>query len=340
MEDTVQKEIRIEDENVNVGVDFTLFGDKDKFTHIVNLEKASVTDCINYYIQYKSKNKQQAQRTFNGLRHHIVNLEKQYSITLYPVVVGDMFWNQFHNYLFGKGMAPSTIDYLSSKLSTVLRWSAKYGAKISPTLDDCYLSSMKAPNAKPKISLSQDEVSRITYFDIDSINCRPQMKETLKKVRDQFVLACFLGQRYSDIVRVEPDNFKGSMFTITQQKTGNTAVVDIKKIAAYPKVVKQILEKYNYCAPYPKDVSDYNRYLHKLFFYAGFDEEIKYEYKVKGRIISKTFKKWQLISSHTARRTMITNCVQRGVNTEEVRRASGHKSEAAFSGYICWNADE
>ena len=45
--------------------------------------------------------------------------------------------------------------------------------------------------SKPKVTLTQDEVSRITYFDIDSLNVRSQCKRTLKRVRDQFVLACF-----------------------------------------------------------------------------------------------------------------------------------------------------
>ena len=32
--------------------------------------------------------------------------------------------------------------------------------------------------------------------------------ETLEKVRDMFVLSCNLGQRYSDMVRISPENFK------------------------------------------------------------------------------------------------------------------------------------
>ena len=34
---------------------------------------------------------------------------------------------------------------------------------------------------------------------------------------------------------------------------------------------------------------------------------------------------------------MITNAVQRGLHSEKVRRASGHKSENAFARYIVWN---
>ena len=86
-------------------------------------------------------------------------------------------------------------------------------------------------------------------------------------------------------------------------------------------------------------ISNYNKKIHELFKLAGFDEDIVYEWKVNGVLHKKTFKKYQLISSHTARRTMITNNVERGLNVEEIRRASGHKSESAFGKYVLWNND-
>ena len=49
--------------------------------------------------------------------------------------------------------------------------------------------------------------------------------ETLEKVRDMFVLGCNLGQRYSDLVRINPENFRNQR--IVQQKTGNKCFVPI-----------------------------------------------------------------------------------------------------------------
>lgn len=324
------------DNIITNNADFNQFNNITKFSDLIDLSSSTVLECINSYIEFKGKSCPQRRKQYSQLINHLTNVEKEYHVSFIPVVIGDIFWAQFHNYLFGKGLASSTVNNLCSKLSAVLKWSAKYGAKISPTIDECYVNTT---DARPKISLSQDEISRITYFDIDSIKCRPQLKATLKKVRDQFVIACYVGQRYSDVKRISPDCFKLDVFKIVQQKTGNTAVVDFKKIAAYPSVVRHLLEKYDYKAPYPHDVSMYNRYLHKLFYYAGFDEEIVYQYKCQGTIRTKTYKKYQLVSSHTARRSMITNAVQRGLNNEEIRRASGHKSESAFSKYILWNED-
>lgn len=313
---------------------FSIFGDTKKFEHMINLSNSTLLECVEQYMSNREKSKPNIRSQYRMVINYIKQIEEANNISLMPIVIGDLFWHMFHNYLFEKGLATSTVNNLSTKICAVLRWSAKYGATVSPTLNEFQIQQS---NSKPMISLSQDDVSRITYFNIDDLPLAPQRKRTLKKIRDQFVLGCFLGQRYSDLKRIEPDCFHDSIFEIVQQKTGNRAVVDIKKITAYPKVVQTILKRYKYTAPYPFNISGYNKGLHQLFRLAGFTEEVKYECKIKGKITTKSYKVYELISSHTARRTMITNCIQRGLHTEQVRRASGHTSESAFAKYVCWN---
>ena len=71
-------------------------------------------------------------------------------------------------------------------------------------------------------------------------------RRTLERVRDMFVLLCNLGQRYSDIRRISPENFERNLFRIIQQKTGNKAVVDIDRYAIVPKLTYSLLKKYGY----------------------------------------------------------------------------------------------
>ena len=58
-----------------------------------------------------------------------------------------------------------------------------------------------------------------------------------------FVLLCNLGQRYSDIRRISPENFERNLFRIIQQKTGNKAVVDIDRYLN--SLLKEIGEEFN-----------------------------------------------------------------------------------------------
>ena len=48
----------------------------------------------------------------------------------------------------------------------------------------------------------------------------------------------------------------------------------------------------------------------------------------------KIFEKWELISSHTCRRSFCTNMYLSGFPAEELMRISGHKSPVAFIRYI------
>jgi uncharacterized lipoprotein YajG len=105
-----------------------------------------------------------------------------------------------------------------------------------------------------------------------------------------FVLGCNLGQRYSDLVRISPENFKNNMFSIVQQKTGNKCFVPIDSLSINSEMTKAILKKYNYTAPYKGDINNYNTYLHQLLHHIGgeFLEEIYIDTKVNGVITRET----------------------------------------------------
>ena len=100
------------------------------------------------------------------------------------------------------------------------------------------------------------------------------------------------------MARVSPHNFHRNTFTITQQKTGLEAFVDIDKFALDPAVTYKILEKYKYLAPWPHDVSVFNKYLRKILKLTGvFDDDIVIENKINGVMSVKTYKKYDLIAS-------------------------------------------
>lgn len=55
----------------------------------------------------------------------------------------------------------------------------------------------------------------------------------------------------------------------------------------------------------------------------------------KGKIrVAEVKQKWELMSSHTCRRSFCTNMYLSGFPAEELMKISGHKSPAAFMRYI------
>lgn len=298
----------------------------------LDLSKATMMEVIDELIRMKSMMHPRYGKSFSTLRHHLKRLELQFDCILMPYQITDLFWHNFIPFLTNAGIALSSVKKVCSQLRTALDWGARYGARIAPSFDIVKIP----PYCRQQIALTPDEVSHIYHFDLSSVNRRPQHLRKLERVRDMFVLSCNLGQRFSDMVRIDKTCFDRNIFTILQQKTGTYARVDIERMCLDRKTTYAILEKYGYRSPVTTDISCYDRYLKELLQYVGFKELIKRETKVNG-VVEVTYEpKWKLISSHTARRTFATNNLVRGLKTSEIRRATGHKSESAFEKYICY----
>lgn len=303
---------------------------RDPFT--INLRDCSLMEVIRVCIGSKSKLHPNYGSSLSSLVYNLRMLEEQFNITLRPVQVTDIFWSHMVAFCQGRGMRSSSIVTLCNQLRSVLNWAVKYNAQVSPTYQDIVFPKV----VNQKIALTADEVSRIAYFDIDRFygKFRKDFRETMKRVRDMFILSCNLYQRHSDMVRIDKSCFDRGIFSITQQKTGNRAVVNIDKFSIEPKTTYKILERYGYCAPYTANLANYNRKLHVLMKDIGFTEPVRIEEKVSGKLVSVSYPKWQLISSHTARRTAITVNVIRGHNVHDLKRCSGHSDLRIFDEYV------
>lgn len=298
----------------------------------LDLSNASVLEVIDELVKMKSKMSPNYAKSFNTLRYHLQLLESRFSCVLMPHQITDVFWYNFIPFLINGGLALSSIKKVCSQLRTALEWGGRHNARISPTFDMVKIP----PYCRQQIALTPDEVSHIYHFDLSTIKRRPQYIRHLEKVRDMFVLSCNLGQRFSDMIRIDKSCFDRNIFTILQQKNGVYAKVDIERMSIDRNTTYQILEKYDYTSPLTTDISCFDRYLKQLLQYIGFKELIKRETKINGIVQVNYEPKWKLIGSHTARRTFATNNILRGLKTSEIRRATGHKSESAFEKYICY----
>ena len=266
------------------------------------------------------------------LVHNVKLLESQYHVSLVPLQVTDIFWGYFIAFCQSRGLRSSTIETICNQLRSILNWAAKYNATVSPTYGDFNYHK----TANQKIALTADEISRITYFDIQRFYSgrRSDLRETMERVRDHFVLSCNLGQRFSDVRRISPACFDRHIFKITPQKTGSLAVVNIDKYAIDAKTTYRILERYGHTAPYKGNISNYNSYLHALLKDVGLSEEVRVEEKRGGRMVVENIPKWKMVASHTARRSFITVNVLRGNNIHDIKRCSGHSDLRCLELYV------
>lgn len=304
----------------------------------LDLSHASIIEIIDKYCHMKSMVSPGVFRSHKCLNKQIRDIQSRFGCVLMPEQITDIFWHYFISFAINEGgLALSSVKTICAQLRSILHWASRHRCNVSPSYDFVKLPSY----SHQQIALTPDEVSHIYHFDLNTVKCRPQHRRNLELVRDAFVLACQLGQRHSDYVRIDRTCFDRNIFTILQQKTGVSARVDIERHSIDRNTTYALLEKYDYRCPYVADISNFNHYLHELLHHIGgsFDELVKREEKVNG-VIETTFEpKWKLVTSHTPRRTFVTINILRGLSEAEVRRASGHKSSSSFEKYLCYFND-
>lgn len=77
-----------------------------------------------------------------------------------------------------------------------------------------------------------------------------------------------------------------------------------------------------------------NRYLKDLGEMACFDDLVIIKKTVAGRKQEQSYRKYELITTHTARRSFATNLFLQEFPSISIMKITGHRSEKAFMQYI------
>lgn len=128
---------------------------------------------------------------------------------------------------------------------------------------------------------------------------------------------------------------KDDHIEVTTVKTADSLSIEINDIMG------RILEKYraipdkknNLVFPYYTNQA-MNRDLKKLCKLAGINEEIRItSYKGNERI-DEVKEKWELVGTHTGRKTFIVNALSRGIAPSIVMKWTGHNDYKSMKPYI------
>ncbi|WP_299382580.1 site-specific integrase [uncultured Lacinutrix sp.] len=178
-------------------------------------------------------------------------------------------------------------------------------------------------NETHDVYLSNIEIEKILKHDFSD-------NEKLNNVRDLFIIALRTGLRVSDISKLSKENFLEKSINITTTKTNQNLHIPIHEN------ITKILAKRS--GELPKTISDqkFNKYIKDVVKDVGIKKRVfgsKIDEKTK-RKKEGIYEKWELITSHTGRRSMATNLYLDGVQIRLIMAATGHKSEKQFSQYV------
>ena len=170
------------------------------------------------------------------------------------------------------------------------------------------------------IYLTEDEIEKIYKLDLIE-------NKRLEKVRDLFIIECNTGLRFQDLMHIEKENILEESIKIKVRKTG-----EILNTLLLPET-RTLLKKYNYQLPKISN-TNYNLYLKEIGELAGINDTIIHNTYRAGKSISIKKKKYELISSHTSRRSFATNMYHRKISSFMIMAITGHKKESTFLKYI------
>lgn len=185
-----------------------------------------------------------------------------------------------------------------------------------------------------KVTLNMEELDHLSKMELGGM---------LKKTRDLFLVGVGSGQRFSDFSRLQPEDFyktiKGiPILSTISQKTGTPAKIPLN---IFPWLVP-ILEEYEYYAP-SLSMQKFNEGLKDLSKKAGFEQKVLVVEQYFGRNprLEKRFvPKYEMISSHTCRRTFATNLYRLGYSLAQIMPMTGHSTESQLKTYIGIDAEE
>lgn len=286
-------------------------------------EKAGVNDLISF-AEYIVNNTDRKPGTKKQLRQTIRNLRefKQASKkSLHFDSIDLTFYDQFMEFLLNKNYGKNTIGTIIKNIKVFMNEAVD--RKLTANLQFKNKRFKYVEEPAETIYLTKAELDRVYHLDLSE-------NKRLERVRDLFIIACYTGLRFSDLIELKNENISkdGKLVRIKTKKTGEIVIIPLQGY------VKKILGKYDGVPPDPISNQKMNEYLKDLGQLAEIDEDVIITATKGGVRKSETFKKWQLITTHTARRSFATNAYLADVPTISIMKITGHRTEKSFLKYI------
>ena len=263
----------------------------------------------NKSISYKSQ--------YKVLMKHVNEFSEKYDCMIYTNSVTEDFIEDFIGYLRDKNMRNNTVKGLIEKIKAMTKKAGNYGYAVNRTFDEISVPEEDTCS----IALSMNDITRIYYYT--------GLTKKQEKIRDLFIVGCLTGMRYSDYSTLTSDNIQKDIIIKKTKKTGVTVHVPVHSY------IKELLDKYDGELPKDNSIQHFNRSIKTICKKIGLTDKVVFTRTVGHNVVTDTYEMWQVISSHTARRSAATNMYNSGrMKTLQIMLITGHTTEKNFFRYI------
>jgi integrase len=284
------------------------------------------------FIEFKRNELPDVRDYDKSLRKHLKKVEEKYgkqlTFSLFKVkhngvvdVMKDYLTYDAENTNGEKGLKVNTIGKQFKNLKVFLNWC--FDMEIFPRFPLSHMAT-----------LTEDvEDVYLTREEVDSIEKLNDLTEMEKTIRDLFLIGIDTGFRFSDFKNLENAQIIDDILSIIPQKTKNS--IGKKVNVPIGRRFREVLQRRDGKMPIFKGkIVKFNETLRTLAKKAEINDKIVIETRIAGKNQKKIFEKWQLVSSHTCRRSFCTQKFLEGMPSEAIMTFSGHKQHKNFMRYL------
>jgi len=264
-------------------------------------------------------------RKYYQFYEELKDYEKKFKITLDFDDIDLEFYENFIDMLREKNKANNTIGKHTKVFKAILNEATEKGINTNLKFRSKRFKAFSETG--DAIYLNENELQKIYSLDLSK-------NTKLEKVRDLFIVGSWTGLRFGDFTSIKPEFIIGNFLHIEQHKTLGKITIPLHPI------VLEILNKYK--GHLPKAISNqkFNEYLKEIGKLAELTEPVYKTITRGGKRISTKYKKWELITTHTARRAFSSNLYKSGFPAKSIMQITGHQTDTSFMKYLKLTPDE
>lgn len=300
----------------------------EKFTELFEKTEEitqNVFDFFQCFTEYIDKGKLiKTPNTIKGqttVKNYLEFFCKENGISLSFDKIDDDFFESLRDYSYEiKKMKQNYFAKVIKVLKSYLNWATEKGYNTTREFE----KFRAVEHDIDIVYLTFEELMKLYEKDFES--------DRLSHVRDFYCMGCFTGLRFSDLSKLHLANISEDhiVLSIQKTKTQNHAI-------RLNKYAKAILEKYKGTIYEPLPVissQKFNEYIKDCCELAEIIQPFTTHWFVGNKKKSLTQPKCKFITSHTARKTFITNSLLLGMEPKAIKKIANIKKDAVLDKYM------
>lgn len=333
---------------------------KDKIDEIIrkrNIEAGGIIENEDeqYIVSFAIKYRTESDKSYNTKKSYqttinkLIEFEKTFKTKLRFIDIDMNFYNRFNHWLLnstytkGEEEINYTKNYIGTMFKNISKFMTASQGKVHEFTGYKDVEFKVQHEETDSIYLTQEEIQKI----YDLVITKELLKEngyqnknltttinSLNEERDRFLFGCFTALRHSDYSRLDALHFKDDIIRIWTVKK------DKKVFIPMHYQLRKLLKRRMNTLPSPISDQKHNKQIKAIGKLAGIDEDVILTKTRGGKRIETVKKKWEFITTHTARRSGATNMYLAGVDLKFIQDILGHSKIEQTIKYIKVTAED